>query len=60
MKIAHPKTNIRRTFLAELFFDFMASIVAIELGFCQQVVAKALKNPKPAFWCRSRDRSSVA
>ena len=23
MKIAHPKTNIRRTFLAKLCFDFM-------------------------------------
>ena len=49
MKIAHPKTNIRRTFLAKLCFDFMADIVAIELGFRQQVAAEALKNiPKRA------------
>ena len=33
MKIAHPKTNIRRTFLAKLCFDFMADIIAIELRF---------------------------
>ncbi len=45
MKIAHPKTNIRRTFLAKVCFDFMADIVTIELGFCQQVAAEALKNP---------------
>ena len=49
MKIAHPKTNIRRTFLAKLCFDFMADIVTIELGFRQQVAAEALKNvPKRA------------
>jgi hypothetical protein len=49
MKIAHPKTNIRRTFLVKLCFDFMADIVAIELGFRQQVAAEALKNiPKRA------------
>ena len=49
MKIAHPKTNIRRTFLAKLCFDFMADIIAIELGFRQQVAAEALKNiPKRA------------
>ena len=45
MKIAHPKTNIRRTFLAKVCFDFMADIVTIELAFCQQVAAEALKNP---------------
>jgi hypothetical protein len=44
MKIAHPKTNIRRTFLEKLCFDFMACNVAIELGFRQQVTAEALKN----------------
>ena len=49
MKIAHPKTNIRRTFLAKLCFDFMADIIAIELRFRQQVAAEALKNiPKRA------------
>jgi len=49
IKIAHPKTNIRRTFLVKLCFDFMADIVAIELGFRQQVAAEALKNiPKRA------------
>jgi hypothetical protein len=49
MEIAHPKTNIRRTFLEELCFDFMADIVTIELGFRQQVAAEALKNiPKRA------------
>jgi hypothetical protein len=44
MKIAHPKTNVRRTFLEKLCFDFMADIVTIELGFRQQVAAEALKN----------------
>jgi hypothetical protein len=44
MKIAHPKTNIRRTFLEKQCFDFMADIVSIELGFRQQVAAEALKN----------------
>ena len=49
MKIAHPKTNIRRTFLAKVCFDFMADIVTIELGFRQQVAAEAFKNiPKRA------------
>lgn len=49
MKIAHPKTNIRRTFFKKLCFDFMADIVIIELGFRQQVAAEALKNiPKRA------------
>jgi hypothetical protein len=49
MKIAHPKTNIRRTLLEKLCFDFMADNVAIELGFRQQVAAEALKNiPEPA------------
>ena len=49
MKIAHPKTNIRRTFLEKLCFDFMADIITIELGFRQQVAAEALKNiPKRA------------
>ena len=58
MKIAHPKTNIRRTFLAKLCFDFMADIVAIELAFRQQVAAEALKNiPKLSFCCKSRDGS---
>ena len=41
MKIAHPKTNIRRTFLEKLYFDFMADTVTIELGFSQQVAAEA-------------------
>jgi hypothetical protein len=45
MKIAHPKTNIRRTFLAKLCFDFMVDTLTIELGFSQQVAAEALKNP---------------
>jgi hypothetical protein len=44
MKIALPKTNIRRTFLEKLCFDFMANNIAIELGFRQQVAAEALKN----------------
>jgi hypothetical protein len=44
MKIAHPKTNIRRTFLAKLCFDFMADNVSIKLRFRQQVAAEALKN----------------
>ena len=49
MKIAHPKTNIRRTFLAKLCFDFMTDNVVIELRFRQQVAAEALKNiPKRA------------
>jgi hypothetical protein len=49
MKTAHPKTNIRRTFLAKLCFDFMADIVTIELDFRQQVAAEPLKNiPKRA------------
>ena len=49
MKIAHPKTNIRRTFLEKLCFDFMADNVAIKLRFRQQVAAEALKNlPKRA------------
>jgi hypothetical protein len=43
MNIAHPKTNIRRTF-AKLCFDFMAGTVAIELRFGQQVAAEAFKN----------------
>jgi hypothetical protein len=42
MEIAHPKTNIRRTFL-ELCFDFMVDIVAIELRLRQQVAAEALQ-----------------
>jgi hypothetical protein len=61
MKIAHPKTNIRRTFLAKLCFDFMADIIAIELGFRQQVAAEALKNvskrAKPLFLDRSFARA---
>jgi hypothetical protein len=43
MKIAHPKTNIRRTFLAKLCFDFMVDTLTIEPGFSQQVAAEALK-----------------
>jgi hypothetical protein len=43
MKIAHPKTNIRRTFLAKLCFDFMVDIVTIELPFCQRVATEASK-----------------
>ena len=43
MKIAHPKTNIRKTFLVKLCFDFMADNVAIKPGFCQQVAAEAFK-----------------
>jgi hypothetical protein len=53
MKIAHPKTNIRRTFLEKLCFDFMVDSLTIELGFSQQVAAEALKNipkrPKRVF-----------
>jgi hypothetical protein len=49
MTIAHPKTNIRRTFLEKLCFDFMTDNVVIEHYFCQQVAAEALKNlPKRA------------
>jgi hypothetical protein len=49
VKIAHPKTNIRRPLLGKLCFDFMADILTIELGFRQQVAAEALKNiPKRA------------
>ena len=43
MKIAHTKTNIRKTFLEKLYFDFMADNVAIEPGFRQQVAAEAFK-----------------
>jgi hypothetical protein len=43
MKIAHPKTNIRRTFLAKLCFDFMVDTVSIELAFCQQVATEPSK-----------------
>jgi hypothetical protein len=43
MNIAHPKTNIRKTF-AELCFDFIADNVVIELRFGQPVAAEALKN----------------
>jgi hypothetical protein len=43
MKIAHPKTNVRRTLLAKLCFDFMIDTLTIELGFSQQVAAEALK-----------------
>jgi len=43
MKIAHPKTNIRRTFLAKLCFDFMVDTLTIELGFSQQVATEASK-----------------
>ena len=49
MKIAHAKTNIRRTFLEKLCFDFMADIVTIEPDFRQPVAAEALKSiPKRA------------
>ena len=49
MDIAHPKTNIRRTFLEKLCFDFMADIIAIKPGFREQVAAEAIKNvPKRA------------
>ena len=58
MKIAHPKTNVRRTLLAKLCFDFMIDTVSIELAFCQQVAAEALKNPpKLLFRCKSRGGS---
>jgi hypothetical protein len=53
MKIAHPKTKIRRTFLEKLRFDFMVDNVTIELGFRQQVAAEALKifrNEQNASW----------
>jgi hypothetical protein len=43
MNIAHPKTNIRRTF-AKLCFDFMAGTVTMEPGFYQQVASEAFKN----------------
>jgi hypothetical protein len=43
MNVAHPKTNIRRTF-AKLCFDFMVDILAIELRFGQQVAAEVFKN----------------
>jgi hypothetical protein len=57
MKVAHPKTKIRRTF-ARMSFDFMTGIVLVELRFGQQVAAEALKNiPKPLFLRRSRDGS---
>src|SRR5207248_4312639 len=58
MNIAHPKTDIRRTFLAKLSFEFMAVIVTIELGFRQQVVAEALKYLlKVSVRSKSRDGS---
>ena len=58
MNIAHPKTNIRRTFLAKLCFDFMVDTLTIELGFSQQVAVEALKNPpKLSFRRKSRDGS---
>ena len=43
MNIAHPKTNIGKTFRAKLCFDFMADNVAIKPGFRQQVAAEAFK-----------------
>jgi len=43
MKIAHPKTNTRRTFLTKLCFDFMVDTVSIELAFCQQVATEPQK-----------------
>jgi len=56
MQVAQPKINIRRTFFAKLYFDFIAGNVTIELGFSQEVAAEALKNPpKLSFRWRSRD-----
>jgi hypothetical protein len=43
MKIAQPKTNIRRTLLAKMCFDFMVGSLTIELGFSQQVAPDRLK-----------------
>jgi hypothetical protein len=43
MKTAHPKTNVRRTLLAKVSFDFMIDIVSIELAFCQQVATETSK-----------------
>jgi hypothetical protein len=43
MENAHPKTNIRRTFLEKLCFDFMIDNVSIERAFRQQVAAEALE-----------------
>jgi hypothetical protein len=61
MNIAHPKTDIRRTFLAKLSFEFMADIVTIELGFRQQVVAEALKYLlKVSVRSKSRDGSRLS
>ena len=58
MNIAHPKTNIRKTILVKLCFDFIADIVTIELRFGQQVAAEALKNLlKLSFRSTSRDGS---
>ena len=34
---------MRRTFLAKLCFDFMGDIIAIKLGFREQVAAEPLK-----------------
>ena len=44
MNIAPPKTNIRRTLLAKLCFDFIVGILAIELRFGQKVAAEGFKN----------------
>jgi hypothetical protein len=43
MQIAHPKTNIRRTFLEKLCFDFIINSVTIERAFRQQVADEALE-----------------
>ena len=60
MDIAHPKTNIRRTFLEKLCFDFMADNVTIELGFGQQVAAEALKNIPSVSFRTDAPRGQVA
>src|SRR5262245_17395550 len=61
MKAAHPKTNIRRTFLVKLYFDFMVNTLAIKLRFGQQVAVEAVKKiSEMNFRCRiSRNRASV-
>jgi tRNA(Ile)-lysidine synthase TilS/MesJ len=63
MNIAHPKTNIRRTFLKKLCFDFMADNIAIELGFRQQVAAEALnifRTSKTRLFRFRRSRGRIA
>ena len=57
MNIAQPKTNIRRTLLTKLCFDFMVSIVSIELRFGQQVAAEAVKKCfRTLIWVHESDR----